>query len=256
TLLCFTNLGNCCKVDLEVAQECRFRDKGVKFSSVCGFAAKNEYPVAMFAVYEDKLPEGYLLFFTKDGLIKKTEWKEYNLQKPYYQAIKLKDGDELISVEDDLPGFSITYITEGGMVLCSHKDDLPVQGRVAGGVKGIKLDEKDKIVFVSQTDDVGEYVVITDAGYYKRVIVSEVEPMGRYRKGVKIASLGKDDKVVFGGYVTEPYEIGVVDNFGVAFYVNTEDISIEPRTGKGKTLKSVNKKRKPETAHKIFGAFK
>ena len=43
-------------------------------------------PVAFFAVDEDKLPDGHLLFFTKDGLIKKTEWSEYNLLKPYYQA--------------------------------------------------------------------------------------------------------------------------------------------------------------------------
>ena len=253
TLLAFTNLGNCCKIDLEIAQECRFRDKGVKFNAVAKEAARNEYPVAFFAVYEDKLPEGYLLFFTKDGMIKKTEWKEYNLQKPYYQAIKLKDKDELISVEDDLPGLRISYITEKGAILVAIKDDLPVQGRVAGGVKGIKLDDKDEIKFVSQTDEEGEYVIITDSGYYKRVIVSEIEPMARYRKGVKICQLGKDDKIVFGGYVKDvPYDIAVIDNFGVAFSVNTEELSIEPRTGKGKTLKSVNKKRRPEFAFKVF----
>ena len=253
TLLAFTNLGNCCKIDLEIAQECRFRDKGVKFSAVAKDAARNEYPVAFFAVYEDKLPEGYLLFFTKDGMIKKTEWKEYNLQKPYYQAIKLKDKDELMSVENDEPGFRITYITEKGAILVAGKDDLPVQGRVAGGVKGIKLDQKDAIKFVSQNDEDGEYVIITDSGYYKRVIVSEIEPMARYRKGVKICQLGKDDKIVFGGYVKDvPYDIAVIDNFGVAFSVNTEELSIEPRTGKGKTLKSVHKKRRPEFAFKVF----
>ena len=253
TLLAFTNLGNCCKIDLEIAQECRFRDRGVKFSSVFPSAVKNEYPVAFFAVYEDKLPEGYLVFFTKDGLIKKTEWKEYNIQKPYYQAIKLKDKDELIAVEEDLPGTYISYITEEGMALSASKDDIPVQGRVAGGVKGLKLTDKDKIVFVSQTDEEGEFVIITDAAYYKRVIASEIEPMARYRKGVKICQLGKGDKVIFGGYVKEPFDIGVVDNFGVAFSVNTEELSVEPRTGKGKSLKNVNKKRKPEKAFKIFG---
>ena len=256
TLLAFTNLGNCCKIDLEIAQECRFRDKGVKFSSVFSGAAKNEYPVAFFAVYEDKLPEGYLVFYTKDGLIKKTEWKEYNIQKPYYQAIKLKDKDELIAVEEDMPGTYISYITEEGMALSAIKDDIPVQGRVAGGVKGIKLNDKDRIVFVSQTDEEGEFVIITDAAYYKRVIASEIEPMARYRKGVKICQLGKGDKVIFAGYVKEPYDIGVIDSFGVAFAVNTEELSVEPRTGKGKTLKSVNKKRKPEKAFKIYGEGK
>ncbi len=251
TLLCFTNLGNCCKVDLEVAQECRYRDKGLKFTDVFKDAARNEYPVAFFPVYEDKLPEGYLLFFTKDGLIKKTEWKEYNIQKPYYQAIKLKDKDELIGVENDKPETTLAYITKDGLALNAIKDDIPAQGRVAGGVKGIKLNDKDEIVFVSQVDEEGEFVIITDGSYYKRVIVSDIEPMARYRKGVKIANLASGERVVFASYVKEPFDIAVIDNFGVAFSVNTEDLYVDGRTNKGKTLKNENKKRKPEQAFKL-----
>ncbi len=253
TLLAFTNLGNCCKIDLEVAPECRYRDKGHKFSEVCNEVARNEYPVAFFAVDEEKLPDGHLLFFTKDGLIKKTEWAEYNLIKPYYQAIKLKDGDQLTSVELDLPETTIAYITKEGLVLNALKDDIPVQGRVAGGVKGINLNKGDEIVFVSQVDDEGELVLITDEGFYKRVIVATVDPMARYRKGIKIVELGKGAKVVFANYVKQAYDIAVIDSFGVAFTVNTESISIEGRTTKGKTLKNENKKRAPEKAFKIFG---
>ncbi len=249
TLLVFTNLGNCCKIDMEVAPECRFRDKGFKFNNVCKDAAKNEYPVAFFAVKEDELPQGHLLFFTKDGLIKKTEWAEYNLLKPYYQAIKLKDGDQLIGVEQNVPDTTIAFITEQGMILNAKKDDIPVQGRVAGGVKGVKLGDKDSIKFMSQVDDEGEFVIVTDGGCYKRVLAIKIEPMDRYRKGVKVVELGKDSKVVYAGYVKEPFDLAVIDTFGVAFTVNTEDISIEERTTKGKTLKNENKKRRPE---KVF----
>lgn len=251
TVLAFTNLGNCCKIDVEVAPECRYRDKGVKFSSVAKDIARNEYPVAFFSVDEDKLPEGSLLFFTKDGLIKKTDWSEYNVIKPYYQAIKLKDGDELIGVEQDLPETTIAYITERGMALNALKDDIPVQGRVAGGVKGINLNSGDRIIFVSQVDEEGEYVVVSDCGFYKRVICSEIEPLARYRKGVKIAELGKVNKLVYADYVKEPFDFVVIDNFGVAFRVNTEELSIESRVNKGKTLKNENKKRLPEQAFRL-----
>ena len=251
TLLAFTNLGNCCKIDMEVAPECRFRDKGSKFTDVCKEAARNEYPVAFFAVNENELPKGHLLFFTKDGLIKKTEWSEYNLIKPYYQAIKLKDGDELMAVEQDLDQTTIFYMTKKGMSLNALKDDIPVQGRVAGGVKGLNINKGDEIVFVSQVDEEGEIIVITDTGFYKKVIVAEIEPLARYRKGVKIVELGKDGSVVYGGYVKEPFDLAVIDNFGVAFSVNTEDLSIEGRTTKGKTLKNENKKRSPEQVFKI-----
>ncbi len=251
TLLAFTNLGNCVKIDLEIAPECRFRDKGNKFSELSKETARNEYPVAFFAVDEGKLPDGHLLFFTKDGLVKKTAWAEYNIIKPYYQAIKLKDGDSLIAVEQDQKDTTIAYITEQGISLNSLKDEIPEQGRVAGGVKGITLNKGDAIKLITQVDDEGELVIVTDGGFYKRVIVSEIEPIGRGRKGVKICELGGDSKIVFASYVKEPYDIVVVDNFGIPFMVNTEDISIESRVNKGKTLKNENKKRSPEKAFKL-----
>ena len=252
TIIAFTNFGNCCKFSIDGAPECRFREKGYKFGEAASDVKKNEYPVAFFAVDADKLPEGHLLFFTKDGLIKKTEWSEYGLIKPYYQAIKLKEGDELIGVEQDLPETTLGYVTERGLVLNALKDDIPVQGRVAGGVKGINLGKDDKIVFASQIDDEGEYFIVTDAGFYKRVIASEIEPMARYRKGIKIVELGKDSKVVYADMVKNPYNLAVTDNFGVTFTVETESVSIENRTTKGKTLKNENKKRKPETAFKLL----
>jgi len=252
TLLAFTNLGNCCKIDMEIAPECRFRDKGVKFNQVAKEASKNEFPVAFFAVDEDKLPEGSLLFYTKNGLIKKTDWAEYNVIKPYYQAIKLKDDDALIGVEQDMDGTTIAFITEQGMSLNAEKDDIPTQGRVAGGVKGINLNKGDKILFMSQVDEEGEFITITSAGFYKKVIAAEIEPSQRYRKGVKIVTLGKGDKVVYAGYVKEPFDLAVIDNFGVAFSVNTDDLFIDGRTNKGKTLKNEHKKRSPEQAFRIY----
>ncbi len=251
TLIAFTNLGNAVKIDLEIAPECRYRDKGVKFTEVCKEAHRNEYPVAFFAVYENEMPQGQLLFFTKDGMIKKTDWTEYSVIKPYYQAIKLKEGDQLWSVEQDLPDTTIAFVTERGMALNAEKNDIPTQGRIAGGVKGINLNAGDRVAFLSQVDDEGEFVIITDAGFYKRVLVVDIEPMARYRKGVKIVELGKDGKVVFACQVKEPFDLVVVDNFGVPFTVNTEDISIEGRTNKGKTLKNENKKRSPEKVFKI-----
>jgi DNA gyrase/topoisomerase IV subunit A len=252
TLLAFTNLGNCCKIDLEVAPECRYRDKGFKFNSVGKEAAKNEYPVAFYEVDEQKLPSGHLLFFTKNGLIKKTPWEEYNLLKPYYQAIKLKDDDELIAVQLDLQETTIAYVTEQGLALNALKDDIPEQGRVAGGVKGINLNKGDKIKFVSQIDEEGEFIIVTDCGFYKKVIVSEIEPMARYRKGIKVCELGKEAKVVFADYVKEPFDIAVIDTFAVTFKVNTEDVTIDGRTTKGKTLKNENKKRLPEKVFKVI----
>ncbi len=250
-LYVFTNLGNLVKISVDDIPECRFRDKGAKFSDVCKDALKNEYPVTFFSAEKDKLPDGQLLFYTANGLIKRTAWSEYSLGKNYFAAIKLKE-DTLIGVEEDLPDTTITFITEKGMVLNAEKTDIPVQGRISGGVKGINLNSGDKIKFVSQVDDEGELVIVTDTGYYKKVISSEIEPMARYRKGVKICELGKENVIVYADYVKEPFNFAVIDNFGVAFSVNTEDLVIESRTTKGKQLKNENKKRLPEKVVKIL----
>ena len=258
TLLAFTNLGNVCKIDMEITPECRFRDKGFKWIDIAKECAKNEYPVSFFALDKDEeseqeiLPQGSLLFYTQNGMIKKTDWAEYNLIKPFYQGIKIKDDDKLLKVENDVDGTTIAFITQKGMVLNALKEGIPTQGRVAGGVKGLNLNKGDSIVFVAQVDEEGEFVIITDTGFYKRVLVVEIDPLDRARKGVKIVELGKVNNVVFADHVKEPYDIAVIDNFGVAFTVNTEDLSIEGRTTKGKTLKNENKKRMPEKVMRIF----
>lgn len=251
TVYAFTDAGNVCKAAVDSVPECRYREKGAKFTEVFGDALKTEKPVAFFAVNGENPPDGNLLFFTKNGLIKRTEWKEYILNKSYFAAIKLKD-DVLIGVENDLPDTSVAFITEHGMVLNAEKTDVPVQGRISGGVRGINLNNDDSIKFVSQVDEEGEFVLVTNGGYYKKVIVSEIELSARYRKGVKICELGKTNKLVYAGYVKEPFDIAVIDNFGVAFSFNTEDLTIESRTTKGKQLKNENKKRLPEHVFKIF----
>ncbi len=251
-LYAFTNLGNCCRLNVEDIGECRYRDKGVKFTEVAVEAGRNEFPVAFFSCEKGATQNGALLFFTKDGLIKRTEWSEYNLIKPYYQAIKLKDGDELIAVENDIPDTTISFITEKGLVLSAVKDDIPIQGRVAGGVKGINLGKGDKILLATQNDGEGEYVIVSETGFYKRVITSEIESQGRNGKGIKVCELGKVNKLVYAAIVKDPFDFAVIDNFGVAFVVSTEDLSIENRTTKGKTLKNENKKRIPEKVFRIY----
>lgn len=251
-LFAFTNIGNVCRVEIGSIPECRFRDKGTKFSELNKEIVKGEKVISIFASEKETMPQGSILMFTKDGLIKKTEWQEYSLNKTYYQAIKLKDKDQVIAVENDVNDTTIAFITAGGMVLNADKSDIPTQGRLAGGVKGINLSKGDGIVFVSQVDDEGEFVVITDNGFYKKVIASEIDVLARYRKGVKICDTSGKTKVVYAGYVKEPFDIAVVDNFGVMFSVNTEDISIEKRINKGKTLKNENKKRAPEIAFRLF----
>jgi topoisomerase-4 subunit A len=253
TVLAFTNLGNCYRIDTEIAPACKYRDKGFAFAEVAEGATKDEKPVCFFA-YKEALPEGSLLFYTKQGMVKKTAWSEYNIQKKSFQAAKLKDGDEIIGIEQDRENSTVIFVTHGGLCLNALKDEIPEQGRISGGVRGINLNDGDWVEYAGQVDEEaeGEIVIVTSFGTFKRVIISgALEPMARARKGVKVVDVGGGaESVAFASFVAEPYSLAVQEADGGFYSVDTEDIEIDSRTSRGKNIKS-KKKTLPVACYKI-----
>lgn len=239
TVYSFTNMGNCHKIDMSDVEVGKIKDKGFAYDELCPDALEGERPVAFYEVGE-KLPKGSLLFYSRGGYVKKSDWKEYNILKYTFQAVKVNEGDEIIGIETDDPEPTTTlfFVTAKGMCLNAYKNDIPSQGRISAGVRGIALNEGDKVVFAGQIDDGGEILVGTDGNTIKRVIVSQIDPMARYRKGVKIVDLGSNRSVVYADYVTMPYKIAVKMDDGSLVEADTEeDVSIEDRTTKGKGIK-------------------
>ena len=248
----FTNKGNCVRFDLENTPTGKYREKGTPFKELFDECAKDEKPVHMFAVGET-MPEGDILFFTKQGMVKRTAWADYNVQKRFFQAAKLKDGDEIISVENEKECTTVLFVTKNGLCLNAMKDDIPTQGRISGGVKGIALTD-DEVIFAGQVDEEaeGEIIVVTSYGSFKRVIISgALEPMGRGRKGVKIVDVGGgSERVVYSGYVTEPFDLLVKEKDDNMYIVNTEKIEIDSRTSRGKFI-AKHKKTSPVECFEI-----
>lgn len=248
----FTNKGNCVRFDLDNTPACKYREKGTPFAELFDECAKGEKPVYMFAV-ADEMPEGNLLFFTKQGMVKRTAWADYNVQKRFFQAAKIKDDDEIISVEKDAENTTVLFVTRNGLCLNALKDEIPVQGRISGGVKGINLTD-DEVIYAGQVDEEaeGETVVVTSFGSFKRVIISgALEPMARGRKGVKIVDVGGgSEKVVYAGFVTEPFDLLVKEKDGKAYVVNTDKIEIDTRTSRGKFI-AKHKKTAPVACYEI-----
>lgn len=238
-ILVFTNLGNAFKINVSSIPECKWKEKGAAFSDLAP-AKSNEKPVALIEI-TDPMPEGFMLFFTKQGMIKKTAYSEYTLQKSAYQAIKLKDGDELVSIEPDAgdKDTTIVCVTKLGMVLNALKNDIPEQGRVAGGVKGIMMADDDELVLISQIKKGVNLIAITDKAYAKRVNICEIDPMARYRKGVKLYELKPNTtgSAIVGAFVeTDRAEIVVVTSENEFEAINLESIPEDTRGSKGKRL--------------------
>lgn len=134
-IFAFTNLGNCHKLDIYSPDyECKLSDAGVSLKELSKDAEEDEKVIALFEIGE-RFPVGKLMFFTRKGMIKKTEWSEYdNQRKDSFLAVKLVEEDEVIAVEEETSEEdTIIIVTKDGICLNAKKDDVPTQGRIAAG---------------------------------------------------------------------------------------------------------------------------
>lgn len=244
TLMFFTNLGNAFKLTAGDIPELKMKERGIEFRVMFKEAVSGEYPVALFEMPDSENAEECaknLIFFSKAGMIKKTAWSEYFLLKNYFQATKFKDDDYLVDVQRENvdPKSTILFVTKLGMALNAFTDDIPLQGRISGGVKGIMLADGDEVVLTSQVMPNNRIAVVTDKGYAKKVKLAEIEPMARYRKGVRIMDLtatNNGSAVAFASVIDKPYTLVVEAKNGDKGGYNTESLDNQARTTSGKSL--------------------
>ena len=244
TVYAFTNLGMCYKLQVANIPEVKFKDKGVALKKMVADASENEY-VVKFVVDNDitgKDATNELWFFTKEGMVKRTYASEYGLLKVAFEAMKLREGDEIINIENVIPGeeTSMFFVTKDGMSLYAEVTDVPLQGRISIGVKGIGLNDGDLCAYtgmhVGYVQKEMEILLVTNKGNAKRVKLNEWELSARHRKGVKILSPEPKEKIIFAGL----YDAKATTTF-VAQKVMLElasfaykKVSVESRVSKGK----------------------
>ena len=237
-VLVFTNLGNAVKLDVGALSLGNFKDKGTPLNKLVKGLASTETPVAVIPCPTES-STGELLFFTKSGMIKKTSLTEYTLLKNLYQAAKLKEDDVIIKVELDKPNTSLLFVSKKGMSLHAEKNDIPLQGRISAGVKGMMLADDDHIISVDQVEDADQIAVVTNKAYAKRVIVSEIDLLARYRKGVKIIDLKGNNssgtEVVASGRVLSTSDVVLISD-GEVSAINSRSLDEDIRSSKGRCI--------------------
>lgn len=207
-LLIFTDKGNVVKTTVEAVKECKLREGGIALNKLEP-SAKDEHPIRILPVLSKK----NLVFYSKQGMVKKTAIEDSIVSKTYYQAVKVNDGDALIGVEYE-DGGKVLMLSKSGMSLKFDLQEVPIQGRISAGVKGINLDEGDEVLFAGQVGEKGNVIVITDGGYMKKVSLEEFPLAQRYRKGLKYANFNANSKEVIFAYAKEE-EFAVAVDFGL-----------------------------------------
>ena len=229
----FTNIGNIFTFSIDDLPEEKWRSRGQTFQKVNADALKNERIITIFN--DTELKDKEILFFTRDGMVRRTKFEEFVIDKKYYQAMRTKDGGEIINVDIFDEEKNMLYITKLGMSLNADMKDIPLQSRQSIGVKGIMLNEGDEVASVNVTDGEGEVIIVTENAYAKRVIIGTLDESKRYRKGVQIMKLGGrvGNAIAYASIVKMPYDVAVYMKGGDVFNINSEDIMIDDRIGKG-----------------------
>src|SRR3954466_6397004 len=130
----------------------------------------------------------YLMFATRQGTVKKTEFQAYNtpIKADGIIAIKIRDDDELVAVRRVDPGDEILIVSHEGLTVRFNEEDARAMGRDTSGVRGMDVSGKDNYVLAMDVARPGQdLLVVTEAGFGKRTDVDEYRLTKRGTKGVK-----------------------------------------------------------------------
>ena len=185
-LLLFTKKGKMFKIIVDEVPVGTNASKGTHVATLINMEPDDEV-IAMTSLANNN-PAEYVVFFTKKGLIKKTLFSEYTKVKRStgIAAIKINDGDSIANVEF-INDEDVLVITKNGMSIHFETKGVNPVGRIAAGVKTIKLNEDDEVIVglpVKSNDDT--IAIISTKGYGKKTSMKEFTPQGRGGKGLVI----------------------------------------------------------------------
>ena len=142
-LCLFTNTGKMHQIKLQDLPYGKFRDKGIPIDNVSNFDSTGEQIV--YLCDGEQMRYAWLMFATKQGMIKKVEGAEFQVIKRSIVAAKLQDEDELISVQLIHPNQQVVLQTKEGYFLKFAADEVAEKKKAAVGVRGIKLKKNDEL---------------------------------------------------------------------------------------------------------------
>ena len=182
--------------------------------------------------------DGYLVVFTRHGIVKKTELQEYgNPRSKGIIAVNLDEGDELIAVRLTSGKDDIIIGTRSGLAARFHEDDVRAVGRNSRGVIGIRLVEDDAVVSSNVVAERTCLLTVTERGFGKRSRVEEYPVHNRGAKGViSIKTTERNGFAVDHLQVKDEDEVVIITNGGKLIRTKVASISILGRNTQGVKL--------------------
>ncbi len=191
-------------------------------------------PVTSF----DTEDEHYIFMVTKLGRVKKTSLEEF--RRPLRKgkiALRINEGDEIISAVITNGKNEILLVSENGMSIRFDERDVRPMGRVAAGVKGLTLKKGDSVVGVEVLATNYSILAVTENGYGKRSSVDEYRLQRRGGKGViAIKASQRNGKIIGAMQVVEDDEVMLIASSGKIIRINMQNVRVIGRNTQGVRL--------------------
>jgi DNA gyrase subunit A len=179
----------------------------------------------------------YLVFATRKGMIKKTEFKSYNtpIKADGIIAIKIREDDELVAVRRTSGDDSIIMVSRSGQAARFSEDQVRPMGRDTSGVRGMNVSRGDnRVLAMDIARDDTELFVVTENGYGKRTAITEYPIKGRGTMGVKTITLTEKKGGLAGAMIVrEHHELVFISQNGMVQRTSVRGISKQGRPSQG-----------------------
>ncbi|MDA8213756.1 MAG: DNA gyrase subunit A [Nitrospiraceae bacterium] len=234
-MLFFSNLGRLYWMKIYQIPEAGRAAKG---KALVNLLSLSEGERITTAINVKDFKEGYLVMFTKAGIVKKTKLDEYsNPRAKGIIAVTLDEGDELIAVKRTTGNNDIIIGTKSGLAARFKEDDVRSVGRTARGVIGIRLSDGDEVVSANVVEERMSLLTVTEKGLGKRTKIDEYPVHNRGGKGViSIKVVERGGNAVGLLQVKDEDEIVLITNAGKLIRTVAGNISLLGRNTQGVRL--------------------
>lgn len=235
-ILFFTNKGKVYRMKGYEIPEYSRQSKGLPVINLLPLE-KEEYISSVVTLSSDEHSFNYLLFITRNGLVKRTNLSEFdNIRSSGKLAITLKDDDELISVRKTTGENEVLIGASNGRMVRFNEKEIRVMGRTASGVKGMELDGA-IAVGGEVVDNSHKILVVTVNGYGKKTEINEYRLTHRGSKGVMALHITeKNGNMVSLKAVTDADDLIIITDNGIIMRMPMDQISTLKRATQGVRL--------------------
>ena len=227
-LLCFTSYGKVYTIKAYEIPEAQRQAKGRAIVNLLNLA-QDEKVKTIIPINEDQ--EGNLIMATRNGLIKKTDLKEFaSIRNSGKIAIKLVENDELIEVALTNGNNEVLIAASNGKCIRFNENQVRPMGRTSQGVKSIALEKDSYVVDMAIVEEGANFITITEKGFGKRSSQKDYKVQARGGKGVKAGNFNeKTGNLVCLKMVKEDEDLMLIADNGVIIRLRASDISLVGR---------------------------